>query len=1398
MGAELGRISGPLLSANLLRDGIDLAFETDLLYIDVVNGRIGVNTDLPNRPLTVNGTLSTKSLQIDDYLEVSNSILISSNRIRNLTGVINIVPDQLSDPKISTTKVSTDNLEISNQLIKNTVVDSNIEISPTGGTVFNTFNVDIRGNLHATGDITWEGNVIIGDNSLNNVTLNSDVSSNIIPDETDTYDLGNINKYWRKLYVNDLHVDSYDASNSIINGIDILLTQGNTIYVSVNGSDTNTGEHLHSTFRTVKHALSLAQPGDEVVIFPGTYIEQFPLTVPQGVSVKGAGIRSVTISPTEETKTNDAFLLNGETTVSFLTVKDFYSPGYAFKFAPNITVTTRSPYVQQITVITSDLAGTIAPTNITVGPAPTGISLTSNSVTLPKTSYSQELVDSLVGQTAVIDRYPAAPLFYTVVSVETEPLSPTEWRMTVETTFDATGQLKPISFYPDVETTLIITNDIWDTTGNSVGEKWVAYYKTGLPPFFPTTVEAGWTINVAGTIYIVDYVIEDPVNTNMWRIYVTTSLVAGVGIPIFSSPTVGPSFPAGNGALVDGSVATANSREASMLFFSVTFIIPNAEGITVTNGARVEWLNSFTYFANRGIHLTEGTLGFASEGVRFGAEMRSINSANVYGNYGAVADGEHTLAYLIGHNFGYIGSGTNSFNDRGLVIQANEVVELNDGHIYFDSMDHKGDYRVGDIFYVNQETGKVTFNADSIDFGSLGNITLESPSSTTVINKDKIETGNLRIYGNNIDSLTGSVDLLAFSSFTYLNTDVYINGILNTSGNAVISGQVYLGDNPLDTVTVFPNLTQDINPNITNTFTLGTDDGLDPKRWSTAFLTGFDVDGVVDIRDNTISILTTDTDLEIDATGSGKILISSTNVQVDQSILVDGVVTINGETSLQNTEVENIELLGDFNQTGDSYVTGTFANNNIDIVGPSYLEVTNLKIFNNTVSATNTNDDLIISANGTGVVNIENTLSIFSSTIENFSVSAITDEEKSIKFTPNGTGNTVVNSTKSIKISVGNNATKTLNEVGEIRFNNIYNRYEGYTPSGLVSFNNMYSYDSTNAYYYTNAVSQSANTTASMIEGLSIITVASATNIQIGFTVVSGIGVAVGATVTNIQGNVITLSQANVATLDNRPITFSGKRLYLSSTGGLNVGQTVSGFNIQNGSTIESITIDGIILSLPLLNTVPAETSVSFGPTTNLSYISPELTPGEDDNILRFAVNGNVKATLDPTKLKTDLLYADSVRFSSNTVRNLNTNEELIFAPNGTGYLDINNIQLRSNTITNNTGGALTLATTGLGYVKFSGTGAVYIPYGPTVDRRVYPEEGETRFNTTLGYMEVHYIPDDLILVTESGDLLVTEDNDLLDVTPVVGSWLPARGPNPTISADEVTDIIDLWTLILG
>ena len=71
---------------------------------------------------------------------------------------------------------------------------------------------------------------------------------------------------------------------------------------------------------------------------------------------------------------------------------------------------------------------------------------------------------------------------------------------------------------------------------------------------------------------------------------------------------------AGKGAYVDGAYATASSKEASMLFHSATFITPGVDAITMTNGVRVEWLNSFTYFANKSIFGFDSNAGLAYDG----------------------------------------------------------------------------------------------------------------------------------------------------------------------------------------------------------------------------------------------------------------------------------------------------------------------------------------------------------------------------------------------------------------------------------------------------------------------------------------------------------------------------------------------------------------------------------------------------------------------------------------------------------------------------------------------------------------------------------------------------------------------------------------------------------------
>lgn len=1198
MGAELGRISGPLLAENLVRHGIDLAFETDLLYFDVSNQRIGIKTAAPGRDFDINGTTGTTNLIVDTALTVPNFSL-SSNTIQNLISTIYIQPNQSVDPIISSTKFSTADLEISNQLIKNKTLDSNIELNPigTGKVQFDTDKVNVTGTLHATGNITWDGNIIIGDDSDDNVDLNADINSDIIPDLANTYDIGSLAQQWSTAYVNDVQTVNINVSNIVIDDIDLLLTVGNTFYVSVNGDDDNYGNHPQSTFATLKAALAEAVSGDTVIIFPGTYYEEFPLTVPQGVCVRGAGIRAVSVRPTLATNNNDAFLLNGDTIVEHLSVTDFFfdaanNKGYAFRFANDFSTVLRSPYINNVTVRT---VGSV---------------------------------------TSAADPY-----------------------------------------------------------GYDAGD-------------------------------------------------------------------------AGSGAYADGSVADVSSVQVpTMLFYSVTFITPAQDGLTALNGVRIEWLNCFTYFANRGLYLLNGTAGRYNQGTIFGAELRSINSANVYGVYGAVADGDECLGYVMAHNFAYIGNGKDLTNDPSLTIQANEIIELNDGHMYFESTDQLGDIRIGDIFYVSQATGQLAFDAQSINIVAGGNITIEGPSSTTIINEQAVQTGNIRIYDNTIASLSGPVNFLASAGAgnTYLNTDIYISGLTEFDSNLTVNSDTNLGLNSSSTINFISYLTQDINPKTTNQFYLGSE----LKRWDTVYADLLNVDGITEITTNLVTTNTTDTDLELVSNGIAIINVPSNNVEIDDSLTVNGTFSVLTDTYLQDLDVTgNILLTGNIGQTGDTYITGTFANNNIDITGASYFEVPNIRIYNNTISNQLLDQDLIFSANGTGGVDIEK-IRFKSNEILNNWTSPTTESQKSIFFAPNGTGNTVVNSTKAVKIPVGSNTNKTITTAGEIRFNNTYNRYEGYAPNGLVSFNNLYNYATTGASFLTTSTKTTLSTgTLSVVIGEYTAQLVSTSGLSIGYKVVSGPGLAVGATITNIAGSIITVDLPHTSSSLGL-VTFGPVVLNFSYVSGLQIGQTVTATGIQSGTVISSWTTTSVTLSKPISGNVVSGSAITFGPT-NSTYITPELSPGTADNIIRFGIQGSVTSRLDSTAFYSSAWRIGNIDISTTNIQKSNA-LDLFIAPDS-GTTNINNVTFDNSNINNLSSSAITLATTGLGYVKFSGVGAVVFPAGDNSERRLAPELGEVRYNTELEYLEVF-------------------DN---------ASWIPAIGSSGAASEEQVDEIMNLWAVILG
>ena len=200
MAGQVGRISGGVLQDNLVRNGVDLNFknetlDTALLQLKVNTARIGVNTESPASDLEVVGTIAGNTLLQDTYLTVANFTIQNSE--------INVAPGNMylnAANQIQLSSLSTDNIKIDFNTVSTITPNTNLEIRPDGtGTLDIHANTNVTGSLHATGDITFGGNLTLGNDDTDSVDFNADVNSHLIPDSTDSYDLGSGTKHWKTM-----------------------------------------------------------------------------------------------------------------------------------------------------------------------------------------------------------------------------------------------------------------------------------------------------------------------------------------------------------------------------------------------------------------------------------------------------------------------------------------------------------------------------------------------------------------------------------------------------------------------------------------------------------------------------------------------------------------------------------------------------------------------------------------------------------------------------------------------------------------------------------------------------------------------------------------------------------------------------------------------------------------------------------------------------------------------------------------------------------------------------------------------------------------------------------------------------------------------------------------------
>ena len=1483
--SAIGRISGPLLKSNLIRNGIDLAFETDLLYLDVNNQKLGVKTTTPTHELQVNGTLQTTNLIVDNVAEVGD-ITIQGSTISTDQPYLNL---GTFDNIVYQNKLRIDSIDIEGNVISTNDSNSDLELRPNGtGKVDVYADMDVNGSIHATGDISADGSIRLGDADTDNVTFNAEVASDLIPDQHNTYQLGTDpatgGKAWKDVWVNTLRASSINSDVTIVDGVNLTLRQGNIFYVAENGNDNNTGDHILDPVASIKYALeTLAQPGDTVHIYPGVYTEEFPITVPTGVTVRGQSLRSVKIVPTTDTRYNDAFLLNGETTIEDVTVADFYSGGNYFE------VTARGAGTATVNVGTAPFAHTYVSGGTVTFEGP--IEYPTNPATVYTTTAS--------GTNTLTINVGTATQAHTYVSGGTVTFNSNTYNVTGATYTHTTGVLV-VTHDGNVDagtgTSVTLSGLLFDCADETASITGATYnHTTGQLVF---THDGASTIGSVGAKaflsnltfscnndtrvfpdngYAFRFATDYKVTSRSPYIKNITVITKG-STTTLEDPRGFNAGDAGKGAYIDGAYATTDSREAGMLFHSATFITPGVDAITCTNGVRVEWLNSFSYFANRGFNLydsndgkygqgrtrvrlngvtgtfaatetitfsstdnstvitgtideVEGTdvvyisgkkedfIGFdytplsisssggatATEIVdvdfrEFGAEVRSIGSASVYGNFGLVGDGPGVIMYAIGHNLAYIGNGKEITNDPLTVIQANEVVETNGAKIRYNSVDQEGDFRVGNLFRVDQATGQVDFSVSDFTINTTDGVTFNTNGEITFIDGTKVETGNWRFSGNTIETLSGDGNFTAASGQINLNSNVNVDGNLDVTGNVTIGGNITIGDDAGDTISIVAGIESDLVPASDDTYSLG----IDTKRWSNLYVTEATVNDI-EIRDNYITTTVSNANLELRANGTGEVVIPSNDVVIEQNL------TVNGTSSFQDTNISGtFTLVGDLAQTGnyaltgdanigqqltvgasaqfeeilidDNYITTTTSNADLELrasgTGRIYVPLNDVVIENdltingttttvditstgiitadsftnnvilldnNVIETTTTNTDLVLNANGTGVISIPSTDVEIA---QDLTVSGTTDlQDTNITGTITHVGNTV--------------QTGNVVQVGDLDVTG------NVTISSTAQFENIQINDN----FVTTTQSNSdlelrANGTGKVIVPSNDVVITGSTEIQ-GTLTVENLNSSNTITASSFSTGTISVYDNVVETvISNADLDLRANgtgRIYVP-TNDVVIEQDLT---VNGTTTLSNTTINGTVTHVG--NTVQTG---NVNLTGNLDIVGDFNVTGAfqfeniliDDNVitttdsnsdleLRGAGTGSIyvpdnnvvitnNLTVDGTFTVGDIVSVGTITSNNfttgdilvddNFITTTNSNSNLELRANGTGSIIIDDLAFNSNTITVSNSDLEII--TGDNSVVFDGTGEVVLPKGSDAQR--VDVTGAIRWNTDRNRFE--------------------------------------------------------------
>ena len=448
------------------------------------------------------------------------------------------------------------------------------------------------------------------------------------------------------------------------------------IFVTQAGNDSNDGRSTQTAKRTIKAACGVATAGQVIRVTGGVYPENNPIIVPKNVTIDGDDLRNTQVIPTNLGQ--DLFYVdNGDLlkNMSFIGAANTGSM-IAFNPASNTGIITQSPYVRNCTNFVPNSIGMKINGNHAEG--------TKSMVVDSYTQYNQ----GGIGVSITNDGYAQLVSIFTIATD------------------------KAITCYSGGTCDLNNSNASFGNFGLIASGVGTVHY-TGILTAAAVAEDNVIVVSGLGTrrpftgqaLYIGELFNE------VIRINITSS---GAGYTSANPPVVTLSAPTGPNGITAEAVANVSG------FGSVTSIDLISSGTqyrtapTITIGAPITGIATATATAVIGpSYFTINSATTPTAGVSTITLDQNLPSNIGVGS--TVPFAKQSLILASSYTFEYIGTGTTITTafpaNGGVSIPENMVVSEFGGKVVYTSTDEKGNFRIGDGFTINQQTGTITGDA---------------------------------------------------------------------------------------------------------------------------------------------------------------------------------------------------------------------------------------------------------------------------------------------------------------------------------------------------------------------------------------------------------------------------------------------------------------------------------------------------------------------------------------------------------------------------------------------------------------------------------------------------------------------------------------------------------------